>query len=198
MKKIGITGGIGSGKSTVCSIFQFLGFRVYVADDRAKWLMNTEARIIKGVKTLFGEKAYLPNGQLDRAFIGGIVFQDPDKLHKLNALVHPETVRDFADWFEKTPAEYDKPFVLKEAAILFESGTYKGSDGVITVYAPKSLRLQRVLARDKVSEADVLNRMERQWPDREKIRRADFTIFNDGKHSIIRQVLDAIRFFEED
>ena len=193
--KIGITGGIGSGKSRVCSIFADLGYAVYDADTRARVLMNENPAIVEGVKALFGEGAYLPDGVLNRAGIGKIVFDDPEKLARLNALVHPQTRRDFQVWFQAGLAGYQKGFVLKEAAILYESGTWKDADGVIAVYAPKSVRIARVIQRDGISAGEVLKRMARQWPDLEKLRRSDFVIYNDGHHGLAAQVREAIRFF---
>ncbi len=193
--KIGITGGIGSGKSRVCSVFAALGYAIYDADTRARALMHENQLIIDGVKALFGEEAYLPDGALNRAEIGKIVFDDPEKLARLNALVHPQTRRDFQVWFQSGQGGYQKGFVLKEAAILYESGAWKEVDGVIAVYAPKSVRIDRVAQRDGMTAAEVQKRMDRQWPDLEKLRRADFVIYNDGRHGLAAQVREAIRFF---
>ncbi|RMG19043.1 MAG: dephospho-CoA kinase [Bacteroidetes bacterium] len=195
MKKIGVTGGIGSGKSTVCRIFAALGYEVYEADKRAKALMTENPRVRQGVLNLFGREAYLPEGSLNRAYIGSIVFKDAQKLKQLNAIVHPETARDFENWMQALPAGYDKPFVLKEAAILFESGAYRGVDEVLCVYAPKTLRLKRVCQRDGVSAESVLQRMSKQWPEQQKLLRADFAIYNDEQHALTHQVLAAIRYF---
>lgn len=193
--KIGITGGIGSGKSRVCQIFSSLGYAVYEADARARALMNENERIIEGVKSLLGEEAYLPDGSLNRPLVGKIVFDDPEKLASLNAIVHPQTRRDFQLWFQSLLTGYKKNFVLKEAAILYESGTSQDADGVIAVYAPKRVRIDRVKKRDGITAAEVMKRMDRQWPDAEKLRRADFVIYNDGRHSLTEQVREAIRFF---
>ena len=197
IKGIGITGGIGSGKSYVCSLFEQRGFRVYYADQRAKWLMHHEPALVAGVKDLFGEEAYLPDGTLNRAYIGKIAFTHPAVLKKLNALVHPATAKDYLDWVQNTPSDYPHSFVLKEAAILYESGAYKASQGVITVYAPKHIRLQRVLARDQVSPDEVLKRMDKQWPEWKKLRRADFYIVNDGEHELEPQIEEAMRYFSK-
>lgn len=194
--KIGITGGIGSGKTRVCRIFSSLGYEVYYADERAKWLMVNDPGLIAGVKDLFGEEAYLPDGALNRKFIGQIAFSDPGVLQQLNSIVHPVTGRDFEEWAKKVKADYAKAFVLKEAAILYESGAYLKSDGVITVYAPKSVRISRVIQRDSTSPEAVLQRMDKQWPESEKMFRSDFMIINDGNHPLTTQVASAIRFFE--
>ncbi len=194
MKGIGVTGGIGSGKSFICGIFEDLGYRVYYADQRAKVLMVQNPEIVRGVKELFGEEAYVA-GQLNRAFIGKIAFQEPDKLQALNQIVHPQTGKDYLQWLEATPEDYDKAFVLKEAAILYESGAYKSSDGVMTVYAPKNIRLARVLQRDDAEEEEVISRMEKQWAEWEKYRRADFCLINEGRHMLLPQVRAAIQLF---
>ena len=192
MKKIGITGGIGSGKSTVARVFQALGYAVYVSDERAKWLMVNDLNVISSLKAAFGAATFLPDGQLNRTHLAAIAFKDAAQLQLLNNIVHPAVAQDFDHWAETLASTYDKSFVLKEAAILYESGAAAQTDGVITVYAPKSLRIQRVISRDGTSEAAVLARMDKQWPDLEKIRRATFTIYNDGKHAITKQVVKAI------
>ena len=195
MLKIGVTGGIGSGKSLVCKIFASLGYKIYEADHRAKWLMNHQPELIEAIRDLFGDKAYLDDGTLDRAYIGGIVFNDQTQLARLNSIVHPATGKDFDQWVEQIPPSYQKPFVLKEAAILFESGAYRQSDAVITVYAPKKLRIERVVNRDNTTVEAVLNRMDKQWPEWKKNQLADFTIINDGLHPLTSQIVSAIQFF---
>ncbi|MFK7922613.1 MAG: dephospho-CoA kinase [Bacteroidia bacterium] len=192
---IGITGGIGSGKSYVCRLFEERGYSVYYADQRAKGLMIKDEELIAGVRDLFGSEAYLADGSLNRIHVGQIAFSDPEKLQALNALVHPATGRDYLNWIARIPADYPHPFVLKEAAILYESGAYKSSEGVISVYAPKSIRLARVSNRDSTTEANVLQRMDKQWPELEKLKRADFYILNDGKHDLAPQIEAAIDFF---
>ncbi|MCL4147872.1 UNVERIFIED_CONTAM: hypothetical protein GTU68_004724 [Idotea baltica] len=195
--KIGITGGIGSGKSRVASIFESLGYAVYLADDRAKLLMHTDPVVVASVTHVFGKEAYFPDGKLNRAYLGGIVFADPKKLQELNKIVHPATGKDFQNWVAAIPDKYGKQLVFKEAAILFESGAYLAADGVITVYAPKSIRIERVMNRDKVDEASVLARMDKQWPEMIKIQRADFVIVNDGKTLLAPQIRNAIQFFNQ-
>lgn len=197
MKEVGITGGIGSGKSTVARIFEILGYRVYYADDRAKWLMHHSLEVVQGVKELFGAEAYDSEGNLNRKKIGEIVFNDNKKLASLNGIVHPATRQDFEEWLANTPADYKRRFLLKEAAILFEAGSYSDLESVITVYAPRNTRIERVCQRDDTTRESVLARMENQWPDAEKIRLADFTIFNDSRHLLIPQVLSAARYFEQ-
>jgi dephospho-CoA kinase len=190
MIKVGITGGIGSGKSTVCRIFETLGIPVYYADDRAKWLMTHDPELVKGIKALIGEDAYLPDGSLDRAKIASVIFNDKEKLAAMNALVHPAVWQDGENWHN---SHSEVPYTLKEAALLFETGGYQLMDKMITVYAPKALRLERVMQRDGSKEEEVLARMDKQMPDERKMELADFVIHNDGQQSLIRQVLDIHR-----
>ena len=176
MKVIGLTGGIGSGKSTVARKFNELGVPVYIADDRAKSLMVKNPEIIKGIVKIFGDQAYL-DGQLNRAFIAGQVFSDKSLLQKLNNIVHPAVEKDFQSWIleeSKSSARY----VIKEAAILFENGGYKKCDYTILVTAPKEERIQRVIERDHTNRQAVLDRIKNQWSDSKKVLLADFVIRN--------------------
>ncbi len=185
--KIGITGGIGSGKSTVCRIFEVLGIPVYYADDRAKWLMSNDEKLVGSIIDLFGENAYSqPGNILNRAFIADIVFNDKEKLSALNALVHPAVWQDGESWNE---VHKNAPYTLKEAALLFESGGHHLMDKMITVFTPKETRIERVMKRDECTKEEVLARMGKQMPDEEKKEMADFVIYNDGEHSLIQQVL---------
>lgn len=185
--KVGITGGIGSGKTTVCKIFELLGIPVYYADGQAKQLMVSDPRLVAGVKKLFGPDSYLPNGALNRPFIAKEVFGDDRKLEQLNRLVHPAVAEDSDRWHH---AQENVPYTLKEAALLFESGNHKQLDKLITVFAPEELRIRRVVERDHSSPEEVRERMAKQMPEEEKMKRSDFVVHNDGKHSLIRQVLD--------
>ncbi|MAQ76139.1 MAG: dephospho-CoA kinase [Aquimarina sp.] len=176
MKVIGLTGGIGSGKSTVARKFNELGVPVYIADDRAKSLMVKNPEIIKGIVKIFGDEAYL-DGHLNRAFIAGQVFSDKSLLQKLNNIVHPAVEKDFQSWIleeSKSSARY----VIKEAAILFENGGYKKCDYTILVTAPKEERIQRVIERDHTNRQAVLDRIKNQWSDSKKVLLADFVIRN--------------------
>ena len=196
MKAVGLTGGIGSGKTTVASLFERFGYAVYYADPRAKALYHEDAEVHAGVTALFGAGIWLPDGQPDRARISAQVFQDKAKLQALNALVHPAVQRDYLRWKAGLEASgYSLPFVLKEAAILYEASTHTQLTAVIAVYAPKSLRLARVAARDGAAHAQTLDRMRNQWPDSRKLGLAHFHIFNDGQHHLIPQVQAAIQFF---
>lgn len=188
MLRLGITGGIGSGKTTVCKIFETLHIPIYYADDRAKWLMVNSPALQTGITQLFGDKAYLEDGALNRAHIGSIAFKDPAKLQKLNALVHPAVFVDGENWQQEQLA-VGAPYTLKEAALIYETGSYKTLDKVIVVTAPEELRIERVMKRDDLSEEEVKERIARQMPEEEKVAKADFVINNDGQHSLIKQVL---------
>lgn len=188
--KAGITGGIGSGKTTVCRVFETLGIPVYYADSHARQLMVSAPRLVAGVRELFGEESYLEDGALNRPFIAGQVFNNEEKLRQLNQLVHPAVAEDANRWHH---AQENVPYTLKEAALLFESGSYRQLDKVITVFAPEELRIQRVMERDRVSAEEVRARMARQMPEEEKLERADYIVYNDGKHSLVRQVWDIHR-----
>ena len=187
MLQVGITGGIGSGKTTVCKIFELLGIPVYYADDRAKWLMANDPDLVQQLKSAFGDQVYFEDRNLNRLYLSKIVFNDHTKLELLNSIVHPAVFHDGAEWNKQ---QKDVPFTLKEAALLFESGSYKSLDKMITVTAPESLRIQRVMARDQTDEASVKARIDKQLPEAEKVKLSDFVINNDGTQSLILQVLD--------
>lgn len=184
MLKVGITGGIGSGKSTVCQVFETLDIPVFYADAAARWLMEHDEVLIHDIKQLFSDAAY-KNGLLDRQYIASIVFSDPQKLQQLNALTHPATFRYAEKWIAKQNA----PYILKEAAILFESGSHKDMDAIIGVYAPIELRIKRVLHRDNTSEEKVRERIAQQMDEDEKMKLCNYIITNDEVHPIIPQVL---------
>ena len=190
MIKAGITGGIGSGKTTVCRIFQVMGVPCYLADDRAKALMNENAEVQHQLKSEFGPDIF-QNGELDRKNLAGIVFNDRQKLEKLNNIVHPAVEKDFNLWVHNHSGY---PLVMKEAALLFESGSYKKLDFIITVTAPEEMRIKRVMERDGVKRDDVLNRMKNQWPQEKKDQQSGYVIKNDGKQLIIPE---ASRIYEE-
>jgi dephospho-CoA kinase len=185
MLKIGITGGIGSGKSTISKIFELLGIPVYYADDRAKDIMVRDAELIAQIKTHFGNEIYDEHGTLNRKLLGSIVFKDKEKLSLLNSLVHPATIRDADQW----ALEQKAPYVLKEAALLFESESFHHLDKIIGVYAPQALRIQRVMKRDHVTREDVLARMHKQIDEAIKMKLSDYVIYNDEQQMVIPQVL---------
>ncbi|WP_293893192.1 dephospho-CoA kinase [Flavobacterium sp.] len=172
-KIIGLTGGIGSGKTMVAEYIKSLGIPVYIADDEARELMTTD-KVVKAISTEFG-KEVLDKGRLLRDKLAQIVFNNPEKLQKLNSIVHPEVKKHFDDWVKKYT---NYPFVVKEAAILFESGSNKYCDAVITITSPKETRLQRVIARDKTDRESVIKRMQNQWTDEQRVAKSDYVINN--------------------
>ncbi len=184
MLKVGITGGIGSGKSTVAQLFTVLGIPVYSADDAAKRLMNENEELVKNIKALFGEPAYA-NGTLNRKYLSGIVFNDPKKLAQLNAIVHPVTLKDADEWMKKQTT----PYAIKEAALMFESGAQEHLDFIIGVSAPAHLRIQRAMLRDNISREEVMARMNKQVDETIKMRLCDYVIYNDEQQMVIPQVL---------
>lgn len=183
MKVVGLTGGIGSGKTTVAGMFADLGIPVYIADEEAKILTDTSPEIRAELTALLGAQAYTQQG-MDRKYVASKVFNDKDLLAAVNAIIHPRVAVHFQEWFEKQQA----PYVIKEAAILFESGSYKSCDLIILVTAPKGVRIERVKARDRISEAEITSRMENQWSDEEKRKLADMTIENIDLSNTQRQV----------
>jgi dephospho-CoA kinase len=173
MKVVGLTGGIGSGKSTVAKMFKTLGIPVYMADDEAKGLMNRSKIIRKKLIEVFGEEAYLKTG-LNRPYIANKVFKDKSLLSKLNSIVHPKVASHFKQWIKNQNA----PYVIKEAAILFENGSYKSCDYIVTVIAPEEERINRVVNRDNTTKEKVLAIIENQWNDTDKIALSDYVITN--------------------
>ena len=173
MKIIGLTGGIGSGKTTVANFFKELEVPVYIADVEAKKIMNTSASIKKALISLFGKKSYL-NDELNRKFIASKVFKDKNLLQKLNNIVHPEVEKHFKVW----KANQDQPYVIYEAAIIFENNAQSKFDYTILVTAPQDIKVKRVLNRDHATEQEVMSRMENQWDDSKKEKLADFIIEN--------------------
>ena len=184
MIKIGLTGGIGSGKSTVAKVFEVLGIPVYSADDAGKRLMNEDEELKQKIKNAFGEAAY-PGGILDRKYLADIVFKSPEKLALLNSFVHPATFEDAERWMQQQTTAY----AIKEAAIIFESGAQEYLDHVIGVYAPAPLRILRTMHRDNISRDEVLSRMNKQIDETIKMRLCDFVINNDEQELLIPQVI---------
>lgn len=185
MLKIGITGGIGSGKSTICQVFELLGIPVFYADAAAKALMATNEQLKQAITADFGKDSYLPDGNVNRAYLAGVVFDNPTALEKLNALVHPVVFKAFDDWVK---AQHS-PYVIKEAALLFESGSHQLCDKTILVTAPEALKIARIVKRDQTTEEEIRARMARQMPDEEKIPMADILIHNDEQSLLIPKIL---------
>jgi len=170
---VGLTGGIGSGKTTVAKQFFALGVPVYIADEEAKKLMHKSKIIKRKLLQLFGDKVYV-DGALNKPFIADIIFNDSSYLEKMNAIIHPRVAKHFKKWMLKQTA----PYVIKEVAILFENGGYKQCDYVITVTAPITLRIERLLKRDETTKRKIMAIMKNQWSDDEKVKLSDFVIDN--------------------
>jgi dephospho-CoA kinase len=177
--QVGITGGIGSGKSYVSHWFEAKGYPVYRSDERAKAVMTDNQALRENLLTTFGRQVFASDGQLNRPYLAELAFRDVEALTKLNAIVHPAVIQDYVDWVQQI--ETVKPFLLKEAAILFESGTWRASDYNIEVYAPLGLRIERVMARDGVPASTVWERICRQWPESRKLLMADYIVYNDSR-----------------
>ncbi len=186
-KVIGITGGIGSGKSIICKIFSILGVPIYEADTRAKWLVTHNVSLKASIVQLLGENAYKSNGDYHREWVASEVFNKPDLLLQLNALVHPAVHQDAREWIVNNQ---HYPFVLYEAALMKAAGNGNVFDKVIVVTCPLLLRIERVKERDKRSVEEIEAIIARQLPDEERLKIADFIIYNDEKTSLIEQVLD--------
>ena len=190
MLKIGLTGGIGTGKSTVASIFKVLGAPVFEADVVAKQVMENDLNLRQQLIQQFGEASF-QNGQLNRAYLASIVFKDSYQLALLNAMVHPITLQAAEDWMKLQTA----PYAIKEAALIFEAGAGAGLDLIIGVTAPTAMRIQRVMQRDGISSEAVLERMDKQIDESIKMRLCDFVIQNDNLHLLTTQVLDLHKRF---
>jgi dephospho-CoA kinase len=186
MLKLGITGGIGSGKSTACRLFELSGIPVYYADPRAKALMNEDVPLRKALIKTFGEKVYTAQQELNRAHLSALVFNNPTKLQQLNALVHPAVAKDYDHWHKQ---QKNVPYTLKEAALLFESGSYKQLDAVIVVNSPLELRIARTMQRDGSTREAILQRINNQLSDKERNRLGQYFLQNDEEHSLIEQVV---------
>jgi len=188
MKKIGITGGIGAGKSLICHIFNLLGIPNYPADYRAKWLQSNDQELKEKIAFHFGKEAYFENGELNRDYLSKEVFGDDKKLTLLNRIVHPAVSGDFKKWCSEHSG---KPYILKEAALLFETGSFKQLDATINVHAHQDLRLKRTLERDpQRTKESVLSIMQKQFSDEKRLEMADYVIYNDESQSVIQQVME--------
>ena len=182
-KIIGLTGGIGSGKTSIAKYFEQNGIPVYIADDRAK-MVSSKPEVVKKIITAFGNEILDNNKYISKEKLSNIVFTDKKKLQLLNSIIHPEVKKDFIEWVKMQ----NKPFVIKEAAILFESGSYKDCDLIITIIAPIEERIKRVMLRDNISREKVLDRISNQWSDEERIKKSDFIIENTSLTAAYEQV----------
>lgn len=192
MLKIGLTGNIGSGKTTVSKIFELLSIPVFYADDAAKKVMVMDDTLINEIKSAFGSQSYFDDGTLNRKYIANIVFNNDEQLPRLNALVHPATFRAFDAWVRNIN---HAPYVVKEAALLFESDSYKLCDHTILVMAPLETRINRVMKRDMLSRTEVEKRESHQFPEEKKATLAEYSIINDDNQLVIPQVLELHREF---
>jgi dephospho-CoA kinase len=186
MLRVGITGNIGSGKTTVCEIFELLGIPVFYADKEAKNIMTIDVLLIAEIKKTFGDQAYFDDGSLNRKYIANIVFNNETELAKLNRVVHPAVFRAFDSWVAGIK---DAPYVLKEAALLFESTSYKMCDFSLLVTAPFETRIERVMKRESITRVEIEAREARQFSEEKKTELADYIIKNDNKQLLIPQVL---------
>lgn len=187
-KTVGITGGIGSGKSVVAKILHEMGYPVYSSDQRAKELMHEDASIVEGLKTMFGEEAYV-NQELNRAYIATQIFKDESKRTAMNNLVHPAVRKDFNEWVERQ----NSPLVFQESALLFETGNYRSFDAVFLVSAPEDVRMKRVKERDHLSDEQVLSRFKAQMSEEEKRTLTNYVVDNSGNEFLIPQILKLIK-----
>ena len=192
MLRVGITGGIGSGKTTVCSIFEKLGVPVYYADSRAKDLVNTNSELQNKISDAFGQNSFI-EGAYNRAFIASIVFSDKQKLELLNSIIHPFVLNDWEAFCQK---HNESPYLIKEAAIMLETESKNSVDHIVLVHAPIETRIHRIQERDKVTENEIKARIESQMPEDEKMKMADSIIYNDQEHSLIEQVLNLHQKFK--
>lgn len=188
MIQLCITGGIGSGKTTLCKVLEQFNVPVYYADDAAKDLLQTP-KIKVLVQKTFGDTV-CSNGSVDKQKLASIVFANEDKLNQLNSIIHPAVAEDYARWLKQ---HQNKKIVAKEAAILFESGSYRQCDKILCVYAPAKVRIQRAMQRSQLSKEEVMSRMKKQLPESQKIKRSDFVIYNDNKRMVLPQVLKVLK-----
>jgi dephospho-CoA kinase len=191
-KRVGITGGIGAGKTLVCRILNAMGYPVFYSDSESKKILNSDPVVKAAILDLFGAQAY-QNNQLNRSFISDQVFTNPERLARLNAIAHPAVRNAFEKWI----TEQDSPLIFNEAAILFETGIYKNYDVTVVVTAPIELRIRRVIERDNTDEASVRSRIEKQWTDDQKRTLADFEIVNNEDDFLIPQLLELIQKLKE-
>lgn len=182
---VGVTGGIGSGKSTVCNVFKILGVPVFEADKVGKELLNRNEKVKSEVTRLYGEGIYNSDGTVNRKKLAGIIFNDEIQLQKVNKIVHPQVKIEFEKWLQNQHSQY----VIHEAAILFESGFYKLMDFKILITAPEKQRIEWVMKRDNLNENQIRERMKRQWPEEKKQKLADVVLHNDNRNLLIPLII---------
>ena len=183
IKRIGLTGGIGSGKTSIAQILDAMSYPVYYSDLRAKFLSDEHPVIRQGLIALLGEESYV-DGTLNRVYVSDCIFSNPDLRLKVNEIIHPIVRKDFDDW----SAQQTSTLIFNEAAILFETGAYQQFDAVLLVCAPIDVRIQRVMMRDHCSKASVEQRIQSQWTDEQKRSLTDFCVENDGKQPVLKQL----------
>lgn len=181
---VGLTGGIGSGKSTVASVFSALGVPVYEADAHSKQIIDTDRELQARLVEVLGTEV-MKEGRIDRPKMASLIFENKKLLETVNSLIHPAVAKHFADW----KSEQSYPYVIKEAAILFESGSYRQCNRIVVVTAPKEMRVDRVMMRSGMSREEVLARMNNQWPEEQKVEKANYIVKNDFSQSVIKQVI---------
>lgn len=192
MLKIGITGGIGSGKSTICNLFRNLGVPIFSSDEEGRKILNEDEEVREEIKKLYGQDMFHSNGEIDRPRLASLVFSDPTAMENVVNLVHPKVQAKYEKWCVKNESS---PYTLKEAAILFESGYYHDLDKIINVFAPKEVRMERVIKRDKSIKEEVMKRMRFQYTDEERNKLADFILMNEDLDSLLPQVMELHEIF---
>jgi dephospho-CoA kinase len=192
--KIGITGGIGSGKTSVARLLEQMGYPIYFADERAKWLLQNHEALKKQLVQLLGNEVYTLDGALNKKLIAERIFEDKALLNNINKLVHPYVRDDFFSWVK---SQSQHKYVFKEAAILLESQTQAQLDVIVLVYSPKVLRLQRATVRDSATPAQIISRMNQQWTDKYKMNYIHYAIYNDNTHPLKEQILVLLNFLEK-
>lgn len=185
-KKVALTGGIGSGKSTVAKIFELIGTPVYYSDFEAKKIIHQDAEVKRQIVEVFGKKSYDANGNYNVPYVSSVVFQNEEKLKELNSIVHPKVWEDQNNWFQHQKS----PYAIVENALLFETKSKGRYEKIIVVFSPDELRIRRISERDQISNEEVLERFRNQIPQEEKVKQADFVIKNNEQQSLIQQVLE--------
>jgi len=190
---VGVTGGIGSGKSYICKILENMGYPVFYADKCAKSLLISNATLISQIKNILGNQAYDKNNAIDRKYVAAQIFGDDSKLAAINNLVHPAVRKAFSEFVEMQ----DSPIVFNEAAIIFETGSFNQFDSTVLVVAPNATKVNRILKRESISESEIEARMNKQWSDEKKIPLANYIINNDGESMLLPQLIHIVSSLEK-